>query len=242
MTTTTTDLAVIEPEEVEGELPQPLTKREATALTKKIISLSDKVEKSRDKTIELFDEMKSLVQQAKEGEVHKALGVKWNNWLADTVRITGFERDDRKSLATWLTGEGMSTRAIGLMLGVSAMTVSRDVDGEDVPDTVTSLDGAERPRNGKAKAEPEEDFIEAEVVEEEEVSADPGPMKAVDIVQAFNDEMANLVAAQGELTFLLGEDKWAGARKRVYNANLNNLGAVIHELTAIQDDLTEGGS
>jgi hypothetical protein len=235
---TTTDVEVYD-DTVEAEIvgAQPLTKREATALTKKISSLSDKVEKSRDQTIALFDQMKALVQQAKEGDVHKALGVKWNNWLADTVRVTGFERDDRKELATWLTGEGMSTRAIGRMLGVSAMTVSRDVDGEDVPDTVTSLDGAERPRNGKVQ---DDNVIDAEVVEEEEVSDEP--MKAVDIVEAFGDEMANLVAAQGELSLLVQEDKWSGARKRVTTANLNNLGDVITALQAIVDDLMGDGS
>lgn len=235
---TTTDVEVYD-DTVEAEIveAQPLSKREATALTKKIASLSDKVEKSRDRTIELFDEMKALVQQAKEGDVHKALGVKWNSWLADTVRVTGFERTDRKELATWLTGEGMSTRAIGRMLGVSAMTVSRDVDGEDVPDTVTSLDGAERPRNGKVQ---DDDVIDAEVVEEGEVSDDYEPMKAIDIVQAFSDEMANLVAAQGELTLLLKEGKWSGARKRVASANLNNLGDVITALNDVTDDLMEG--
>lgn len=233
--TTSTEIATVEAEIVE---PQPLTKREATALTKKITSLSDKVEKSRDRTLELFDQLKELVQQAKAGEVHKALGVKWNNWLADTVRVTGFQREDRKELTVWLTGEGMSTRAIGRMMGVSAMTVSRDVEGEDVPDTVTSLDGAQRPRNGKAKdeeAEQEPLDVEAEDLPDE-------PMKAVDIVAVFAEEMANLFAAQNELLLLTEEDKWAGARKRIINANLNTLGDIIVALEAIRDDLMGDGS
>lgn len=228
---TTTDIAVIPT--VDGELVL-LTKREATALTKKITSLSDRVEKSRENTLKLFDELKTLVQQAKAGEVHKALGVKWNAWLADTVRVTGLEREDRKELSTWLAGEGLSTRATAKMLGVSHITASRDTrDAEDLPDTVTSLgDGAERPRNGK----------EEEPLEAEEVEAPEEPMKAVDIVSAFNDEMAYLVAAQSELSALTGEDKWGGARKRVTNANLNNLGDVISALTAIQDDLMGDGT
>jgi hypothetical protein len=234
--TTSTDIAVIPTVDAEIVEPQLLNKTEAKRLDKKIRTAADKTVKSNQRTLELFDELKGLVAEAKTGEIHKALGLKsWPAYLADAVHITVAARDDRKAVTQWLSGEGMSQRAIGAMLGVGFGTVNRDLDGQEVEDgaTVTSLDGAQRPRNGKAKDEEAEE--EPLDVESEEIPDEP--MKAVDIVSSFNDEMANLVAAQGELTYLAGEDKWAGARKRVTNANLNNLGDVIHELQLIVDDL-----
>lgn len=57
---------------------------------------------------------------------------------------------ERREVVADLTGRGMSTRAIGSVLGVSNATVSRDqetVTSVTVPDTVTSLDGKIRPRS-----------------------------------------------------------------------------------------------
>lgn len=234
--TTTTDIAVIPT--VEGELvaPEPLSKREAKTLDKKIRTTSDKVISNNEKTLALFDELKALLTQAKDGQIHKALGLKsWTAYLADAVNVTVPEREDRKVLVQFLSGQGMSQRAIAGTLGVSQKTVDRDLDGEEAQEgaTVTSLDGAERPKNKTTVAD-DEDYIEGEVVEAEE---DSEPMKAADIVSAFSDEMANLWAASEELNLLASEDKWAGARKRIANADLNNLQTVITNLQAIVDDL-----
>jgi hypothetical protein len=67
----------------------------------------------------------------------------------------------------------------------------------------------------------------------------PEPMKAVDIVSAFDEETANLWAAYSELHDLAAESKWDGARKRVVKANLNTLGEISQGLQAIIDDLME---
>jgi hypothetical protein len=127
------------------------------------------------------------------------------------------------------------------VFNVSQMTISRDQDGEG-PDKVTSLDGAQRP--GKTKdVEPEDEEDEPLDVESEELpDVEPEviePMKAVDIVSAFDEETANLWAAYSELHDLSQESKWDGARKRVVKANLNTLGEISQGLQAIIDDLME---
>jgi hypothetical protein len=130
----------------------------------------------------------------------------------------------------------MSQRAIASTLNVSQKTVDRDLDGEETEEgaTVTSLDGAQRPKNGKPVVADDPDYIEAEVVDPEE---DSEPMTAADIVAAFADELANLYGTANELELLRQEDKWAGARKRIIKADLNNLTEVIAGLQAIVDDL-----
>jgi transposase len=233
---TTTDLAVIDNGTAQVEL---LSKTEAKKLDKQIRSKSDQAVNARDKAINLFDELTQLLSRAKEGEIHKALGIKsWPAYVADAVSIpVAPERDDRKQLVQFLSGQGMSQRAIASTLNVSQKTVDRDLDGEAVENgaTVTSLDGAQRPKNGKAKEEPE--VIDGEVIGEEDDS--PVPMTAVEIVNAFGEEMGNLWNAHAELVELTKEDKWAGARKRIIKADLNNLGEIVKALQGIVDDLME---
>jgi hypothetical protein len=96
-----------------------------------------------------------------------------------------------------------------------------------------SLDGAERPKNGK-----QAEVIDAEVVDVDEDS-EPAPMTAAEIVQAFSDELANLYGTANELEMLRQEDKWSGARNRIIKADLNNLTEVIAGLQSIVDDLME---
>lgn len=225
-----TELAVIDAEVV------TLTAREAKALDKKVRTTSDRVSKGFATLDETIANLGGLIQQAIDGEIHKGLGLKsWTVWVKDAVQVTVPDRFQRKTLVRELSKEGMSQRAIASVFGVSQKTVDRDLEGEEVEEgaTVTSLDGAERPKNGQVKdAEPEEEPFDYEV---EETEAEP--TKAVDIVRTFGDEMVNLYAAQSELTLLTEEEKWDNARNRVYRANLNALGDIINALTAIQDDL-----
>ena len=77
------------------------------------------------------EKLQALLEEAKDGNVHVALG--YPSWPAYIAEVMGDEplrlsRDDRREIVHYLTGEGMSTRAIGSALGVSAMQVSRDRD------------------------------------------------------------------------------------------------------------------
>lgn len=228
--TTSTDLALIPT--VDGEIvdgPTPLTEREAKALDKKIRAASDKLSTTSENLL-------NLLEKAASGQIHEALGLSsWTAWFKDAVQINVSDRFERKELAKMMSGKGMSQRAIAGALGVSQKTVDRDLDGEEAEEgaTVTSLDGADRPKNKPKK----DDNIE----DAEEVDAPDEPMKAIDIVIAFGDEMANLYASQSELSYLTEEEKWAGARKRVTAANLNNLQEVVTALQLVVDDLMSGG-
>jgi hypothetical protein len=234
--TTTTDIEVYETEAddetgTEVEVLQPLTEKEAKALDKKIRSASDKLS---TQTENLLD----LLEQAAAGSIHEALGLpSWTAWFKDAVQINISDRFERKELVKMMSGKGMSQRAIAGSLGVSQKTVDRDLEGEEVEEgaTVTSLDGAQRPKAKAKDVEPEEDdeeYIDAEVVEP--------PTPAAELVAAFNDETTNLWGAWSELKDIQAEEKWGGARKRVAAANLNHIQEVVTGLQAIIDDLMTG--
>lgn len=221
--------------DTESEVLEPLSEKAAKALDKKIRSASDKVSTYTESLL-------NLLEEAAAGSIHEALGLpSWTAWFKDAVRISVSDRFERKELVKMMSGKGMSQRAIAGSLGVSQKTVDRDLDGEEVEEgaTVTSLDGAERPKTKAKEAEPEEDpaeggedYIEGEVVEP--------PTPAAEIVDSFNDETINLWGAWSELKDLMTEEKWGGARKRVANANLNHIQDVIAGLQAIVDDLMTG--
>jgi transposase len=238
--TTSTEIATIDGEIVEPEV-KPLNKTEAKALDKKIRTTSDRVTAGIGKVQNDFDQLVGLIDQAAQGEIHKALGLKsWAVWLKDAVQFAPANRIERKELIGIMSGKGLSQRTIAGMLNVSQKTVDRDLDGEVIAEgaTVTSLDGAKRPKNKAKDVAPEQEPLEAETEELEE-DEKPEAMTAVAVVAAFDDEVANLWAAHTELDLLLSEEKWPNARKRVAAANLNHLQQIITTLQNIVDNLME---
>jgi hypothetical protein len=108
--------------------------------------------------------LRELVQQAKESDAHVALG--YSSWTSYLTDVFGEEplrlaRDVRRELVAELAAQGMSTRAIAPIVGVSHETVAQDIAPvrnltpevvinviaetgevvEDEPRQVTGLDG-----------------------------------------------------------------------------------------------------
>ena len=80
---------------------------------------------------EAKEKLLALVQEAKDGGAHEALGYK--SWTAYLAEVLGDEplrlaRDDRQEMVKVLSAEGMSTRAIAPIVGASHMQVKRDMD------------------------------------------------------------------------------------------------------------------
>ena len=76
------------------------------------------------------EKLQALLEEAKEGNVHVALGYpSWPAYIADVMgdEPLRLSRDDRREIVHYLTGEGMSTRAIGSALGVGNKTIARDL-------------------------------------------------------------------------------------------------------------------
>lgn len=77
-----------------------------------------------------MEKLQRLVQEAKDGNAHVALGfASWTAYLSQTLGSEPLRlaRDDRQALVGYLAGEGMSTRAIAPIVGVTQQQVQRDV-------------------------------------------------------------------------------------------------------------------
>lgn len=129
-----------------SEVVQHMSADDARRLTERIRITAHNYAEARDKLVR-------LVQEAKDGNAHDALGYEsWTAYLAETLGAEPMRlaRDDRQDMVRVLSAEGMSTRAIASVVGVGIGTVSRDQrapvpSGTPEPDAphapVTGLDG-----------------------------------------------------------------------------------------------------
>jgi hypothetical protein len=71
----------------------------------------------------------NLVEEAQRGEIHKALGFRsWTAYVADVFTVPArLDRPQRQQLVAYLSGEGMSQRAIADVVAVDQKTVSNDL-------------------------------------------------------------------------------------------------------------------
>ncbi len=133
---------------VDAEIVDSMAKAAAERLDKRIRLLVGSIHESLAK-------LHGLVEEAKQGDVHKVLGYpSWTAYLADvfTVRVR-LEVEQRRELVAYLSGEGMSQRLIADVVGTGVGTVNRDLAESPVPDgtpePVTGRDGKTYPRKPK---------------------------------------------------------------------------------------------
>lgn len=134
-----------------GELIEPMTADDARRLTERIRYAAANYTEAKAKVLALVDE-------AKAGSAHVALGYKsWTAYLSDVLSEEPLRlaRDERREMVVRLTAEGMSTRAIAPIVGAHHSTVADDIEASAVGDptvesdapvvrTITGLDGSER--------------------------------------------------------------------------------------------------
>lgn len=134
--------------------------------------LTERIRLTAHSARESIEKLHTLVDEAKAGNVHLALG--YPSWTAYLSEVLGEEplrlaRDQRQELVGFLAGEGMSTRAIAPIVGTSHMTVQNDLSGvknftaddQTEPEAADEFDGGDW-------VEPEGDEpIEAKIVEDE---------------------------------------------------------------------------
>lgn len=135
-----------------GELIEPMDTETARRLTERIRIAAANYTEAKAKVLALVDE-------AKAGHAHLALGYKsWTAYLSDVLSDEPLRlaREERRELTVRLADEGMSSRAIAPIVGASYDTVQRDIrtstdrdlSVDERPPTIvrttTGLDGKER--------------------------------------------------------------------------------------------------
>jgi|GEM_PF-4448506 len=98
----------------------PLSEAGARALT-------DRIRATAREIGDRLARLRMLVDQARDGEAWVVLGyASWTAYLAATLEPMRLPRTERREVVGYLTGEGMSTRAIGSIVSVDAKTVTND--------------------------------------------------------------------------------------------------------------------
>ncbi len=131
----------------EIEVVETLDVAAATRLDKRIRLMASTVRENLTK-------IATLVEEAKAGEIHVALGfASWTAYLADALGgQIELGTDSRRSVVELLAGEGMSNRAIATAVGVTEGTVRNDkVRSDYAPEPVTGLDGKTYKKSGTKK-------------------------------------------------------------------------------------------
>jgi transposase len=117
--------------------------------------LTERIRITAQNAREAIEKLQELVTEAKEGNAHVVLNYpSWTAYLADVLgeHPLRLDRHQRKELVGYLAGEGMSTRAIAPIVGVTHKTIHNDIvkireetpTGEKSPterESFTGLDG-----------------------------------------------------------------------------------------------------
>jgi hypothetical protein len=111
---------------VDAEVVEPIDRSDAERLDMRIRLLVGAI---NDNLAKLYE----LVEQAKAGEIHKVLGYpSWTAYVADVFSVqVRLDRQQRRELVGYLSGESMSQRAIADVVGADQATVSRDLRARD---------------------------------------------------------------------------------------------------------------
>jgi hypothetical protein len=146
----------------------PMEVGEAKRIDKKIRLLADTVRDNLHK-------IAALVEEAKQGQIHVALG--FNSWTAYLADALGgqlkLDTDARRAVVALMSGHGASQRTIAQAVGTSQKTVSRDlqVSHNDSPegpwespavggpDLSTGLDGKTYSRDRPARVPRRKPFM-----------------------------------------------------------------------------------
>lgn len=172
--------------------------------------------------------LRNLVNEAKNSNVWQILGyASWTAYLADTLGDEPMRlgREERQELVGYLSGEGLSTRAIAPIVGASREQVRRDI--AEAPDT--NVSPAELASPSTSDPEFVVDGSTGEVIEDAEIVADEESA----VVQAPTP----ITGLDGK-TYMRPESKPDRRRSLVddaYTAN-TNLWKAVEAIRSIKND------
>ena len=113
--------------------------------------LDGRIRRMSAATAEHFGKLFDLVTEARQGDIHLALGfTSWTAYLADALKELGtvVNAVERRQLVDWLAHQGMSERAMARALGCSQPTIHRDRVAAQAQRQVIQNESPEEPEPG----------------------------------------------------------------------------------------------
>lgn len=206
---------------------QVMTEQEARRLTERIRLTALNYTEAKAKLLQ-------LVQEAKEGSAHEALGYSsWTDYLADTLGDEPMRvaRSERPELAQVLSEEGMPNTVIAKTLGVSDMTVGRDLSAMSTnvetanPRTVTKTDGKQYTIQPRTEPEP---------------AASPRP-KRRPLKDSVDDAGWNLRRAVERLSRVAEDDRFESQKEEMATRLRSHLMNAVEVCQDLLDSITPEG-
>lgn len=216
----------------------PMTETEAKQTTARIKLLVSTITETIEKTV-------LLIERAEAGRAWEILGyTSWTAYVAGEFAesLAGLARAERIPIVAKLSGTGMSTRAIGEVVGVSHKTVVGDLRaGGTGGTTSTGTDGKTYPRPATFLASGRPD---AATVEEFGRSVPRSPRKSPrrPLPVAYRAAVHDLEKSIERLARLTADDRFASNVDDLYTANgdpLARLQIALHD--AVVMPLVRGG-
>lgn len=130
-------------------MTENMTREQAETVTREIRDTGKALATARTK-------FASAVKRAKDGNAHTALGFKsWTEYVASTFEnLPGLGKADHEYLTAFMAGEGMSSRAVARVLGVSQSTAARMIRQAEAEGKVSEerkVEGKDGKAQGKGK-------------------------------------------------------------------------------------------
>lgn len=220
-----------EMETVDAEIVEPLPKKQAAQIDRKIRSAVKKMQTHWDALEDQWNTLKELVTEAKSNNAHLSLGFSsWTAYVSDAIQVRPRNADERQELVTLLSGEGMSVRAIAQVTDVSRGTVQRDLeqgvtDGTPDDGPTTGLDGKTYTKPDKPEPEPD-----PESKDEPPQDHKPPPLTD-DASEAIDALMIDL----HELQLVVTDSRFNKARSQIHKRFGQQLADAVNQLSEIVD-------
>lgn len=209
-----------------------MTETDARKLTERIRITAHNYTEAKAKLLE-------LVQEAKDGGAHEALG--YASWTAYLAEVLGDEplrlaRDDRQDMVKVLSAEGMSTRAIAPIVGSSKDTVQRDIAGvsDETPAPAAPVQGLDGKQYARREPKPTEyfDAVTGEITTGDiDAPREPSKPKRRPLSDQFFDATYDLQRNIEKIERLLEDDRFPANKKQIALKHENDLIRTAEALT-----------
>lgn len=217
-------------------LESQMSEDAARRITERIRIVAVTFAESRQKLID-------LVQEAKEGHAHIALG--YASWTAYLAEVLGEEplrlaRDERRDMVQLLAAEGMSSRAIAPIVGANHNTVARDIASvsNDTDRTVHSMDGIARTYTRKPSAPTPDEPIDFPVINAQPYQhIEKAGHRADPITKQYTSAIVQLNEALETLQRLHRNDRFKANKNQIASTHGNDLARTISELSDLLADI-----
>lgn len=209
------------------DLIRVMTADEARRLTERIRLTAATYAESKSKLMD-------LVEQAKTGGAHFALGYdSWTAYLSDVLSDEPLRlaRDERREIVSALAAEGMSTRAIAPIVGASKTQVADDLSSVRnrtvEPRAITGVNGKTyTPPKPKAPAN-----VDAETGEITEATPRATPRKP--LTDQFFDAAYDLSKVTERLERLAADDRFPQNAEKVAAKHRSDLVRAVDALQGV---------